>query len=162
MQAGAALSYTDNGDGTITDNNTALMWEKKGDNGGLHDWDNNIYRWSGDGSQETIWDWLDDVNAEGGPGFAGYSDWRIPNLKELQSIVDYEQYSPAVDPVFDTGCAPACTVLNCSCTRSYFYWSATTYQNVPSDAWGVNFFDGIVYAVNKGIDTWVRAVRGGS
>ncbi len=82
VRAGAVLSYTDNGDGTITDNNTGLMWEKKGDNGGLHDKDNGYY-WSGMGAQETLWDWLDDVNAEGGTGFAGYNDWRIPNAKEL-------------------------------------------------------------------------------
>ena len=40
VQAGLALSYTDNGDGTITDNNTGLMWEKKDDSGGIHDMDN--------------------------------------------------------------------------------------------------------------------------
>src|SRR5205809_7774747 len=46
IQAGATLSYTDNGDGTITDNNTCLMWEKKSDNPGIHNvaliytWDN--------------------------------------------------------------------------------------------------------------------------
>lgn len=40
IQAGAPLSYTDNGDGTITDNNTKLMWEKKDDSGGVHDKDN--------------------------------------------------------------------------------------------------------------------------
>ena len=44
IQAGATLSYTDNGDGTITDNNTKLMWEKKSDDGGLHDKDN-TYVW---------------------------------------------------------------------------------------------------------------------
>jgi len=43
-QAGATLSYTDNGDGTITDNNTRLMWEKKDDSGGIHDQDNG-YTW---------------------------------------------------------------------------------------------------------------------
>ena len=40
VQAGATLSYTDNGDGTMTDNNTGLMWEKKDDAGGIHDMDN--------------------------------------------------------------------------------------------------------------------------
>ena len=45
VQAGADLSYTDNGDGTITDNNTGLMWEKKDDSGGIHDMDN-AYTWS--------------------------------------------------------------------------------------------------------------------
>ena len=70
VQAGADLSYTDNGDGTITDNNTGLMWEKKSDDGDLlHDKDNSYY-WSGNGVLETLWDWLEDVNAEGGTGFA--------------------------------------------------------------------------------------------
>jgi len=44
VQAGATLSYTDNGDGTITDNNTRLMWEKNDDSGGIHDQDNG-YTW---------------------------------------------------------------------------------------------------------------------
>src|SRR5262245_21039547 len=48
VQAGDALSYTDNGDGTITDNNTGLMWEKKDDSGGgIHDMDN-TYTWCAD------------------------------------------------------------------------------------------------------------------
>ena len=44
MRAGAALAYADNGDGTITDTNTGLMWEKKDDSGGIHDKDN-TYTW---------------------------------------------------------------------------------------------------------------------
>jgi hypothetical protein len=44
VQAGATLSYTDNGDGTITDNNTGLMWEKKDNSGGIHDEGDN-YTW---------------------------------------------------------------------------------------------------------------------
>ena len=47
MQAGATLSYTDNSDGTITDNNTGLMWEKKDDSGGIHDQDNTYTWWGG-------------------------------------------------------------------------------------------------------------------
>ena len=55
VRAGAQFSFTDNGDGTITDNNTGLMWEKKTLDGGLHDKEKTL-RWSGDGSQETVWD----------------------------------------------------------------------------------------------------------
>ena len=99
VQAGAPLSYLDNGDGTITDLNTGLMWEMKDTLGGLHDV-GNVYRWSGNGSLETIWDWLDLVNTENGIGFAGHTDWRIPNVKELQSIVDYGRSGPSIDPVF--------------------------------------------------------------
>jgi hypothetical protein len=161
VQAGATLSYTDNGDGTITDNNTGLMWEKKSDDGGLHDKDN-VYRWSGNGAQETIWDWLEDINAEGGTGFAGHNDWRIPNLKELQSIVNYENFNPAVSAAFDTGCVASCTVLTCSCTVASLYWSSTSRAFSPSGAWFVAFNGGFVNAGDKSVGLFVRAVRGGS
>jgi len=139
LQFGAPLSYTDNGDGTITDHNT--------------------YRWSGNGSQETIWDWIDDLNAA---NFAGHDDWRIPNLKELQSIVDYERVNPSIDPAFNTNCIAACTVLTCSCTVGSVYWSATTLASVPSFAWLADFGGGDVFAVDKSGNLFVRAVRGGS
>jgi hypothetical protein len=160
VRAGAALSYVDNGDGTITDVNTGLMWEKKSDDGGLHDKDDPYY-WSGDGSQETIWNWLDDVNAEGGSGFADHSDWRIPNVKELQSIIDYERSNPSVDPVFYLGCAPGCTVTTCSCTASSFYWSVTSFAYFPGFAWFVFFGYGYVLGFGKDGYGHVRAVRGG-
>ena len=89
IQAGAALAYVDNEDGTITDLNTGLMWEKKSRDGGLHDMENFYPWWSTNPTVDAIWDWLDDVNAEGVTGFAGYSDWRIPNAKELHSLIDY-------------------------------------------------------------------------
>jgi hypothetical protein len=159
IRAGAALNYVDNGDGTITDLNTGLMWEKKSNDGGLHHKDD-LYYWSGNGAQETICDWLDDVNAEGGPGFANYSDWRIPNVKELKSIIDYEQYGPPVDAVFND-CSPGCTIPSCSCTASSSYWSATSHANNPGVAWYVRFSDGHVFPTDEGLSLHVRAVRGG-
>jgi hypothetical protein len=98
---GAALRYLDKSD-TIVDLNTRLEWEKKCLScGGLHQL-SSLYVWSADGSQETIWDWIEDINAEnGGKGFAGHSDWRVPNVRELQSIVDYGRFDPTSDPVFD-------------------------------------------------------------
>jgi hypothetical protein len=160
LQAGAALSYTDNGDGTITDNNTGLTWEKKADNGGLHDKDNG-YPWSGTGTQETVWDWLDDVNAEGGTGFAGYSDWRLPNLKELQSLVHLQSPSPMTFGAFNDGCAAGVTVLTGSCTAATVYWSSTTWARSTGMAWGVSFFEGTLIPGDTTSGFRVRAVRGG-
>jgi uncharacterized protein DUF1566 len=130
LEAGATLRYRDNGDGTITDRNTILVWEKKSDDGDLlHDVDN-FYTWSGGG--ETIWDWLEDINTENGVGFAGHNDWRIPNVRKLQSIVDYERFSPSVAPVFNTNCTSN-TVLTGSCTFIFGYWSSSSRASNPSE-----------------------------
>lgn len=160
VEAGKTLRYQDNGNGTITDLNTKLMWEKKSDDGSIHDKDN-TYRWSGDGSQETIWDWLDDINMEGLFGFAGHNDWRIPNVKELQSIVNNENFNPAVSSAFNNNCTAGCTVLTCSCTASSIYWSSSTLANDPTDAWLVFFDGGAVAFDDKTFPLPVRAVRGG-
>ncbi len=162
VQAGAPLRYTDNGDGTITDNNTGLMWKKKSSvPGDLHAWGNQYY-WSNLQHEgiPTIWEWLAAVNAEGGTGFAGYNDWRIPNIKELLSIIDFENYNPAVDPVFNTNCPGGNTVLTGSCTNPVNHWSSTTSVS-QNEAWMVDFSIGIVNDIGKSWFGIVRAVRGG-
>jgi hypothetical protein len=73
--------------------------------------------------------------------------WRLPTIKELLTLVEYERFSPATD---------------CPDTVSSLYWSASTYQDGPSNAWYVNFFGGSVYAYNKTDSYYARAVRGGS
>ncbi|MFL6234818.1 MAG: DUF1566 domain-containing protein, partial [Thermoanaerobaculia bacterium] len=156
VRAGAPLSFTDNGNGTVTDNNTLLVWEKKGDNGGLHDKDNS-YWWSGNGVDETIWDWLEDVNAE---SFGGSQDWRIPNARELLSIADF-QSQWAVPAAFNTNCVPGATVLTGSCTFQSAYWTSTTRASSPSTAWYVDNY-GSVYTYFKSSNFRVRAVRGGT
>src|SRR5262249_33564325 len=72
LQFGMSLRYRVLHDGTVRDLNTGLIWEVKCTPGcgGLHDVGNTAYRWSGNGTQDTIWDWLDAVNAEGGQGYA--------------------------------------------------------------------------------------------
>ena len=159
VEAGKTLNYKDNGDGTITDKVTRLMWEKKSDDGGLHDKDN-AYPWSS-AVTDTIWDWLDDVNAEGGKGFAHHRDWRIPNVKELQSIIDYENFTPAVASAFNTNCGGN-TVFTGSCTAASNYWSSSTNANNPGNAWNVDFNNGNVNNDDKSNPLYVRAVRGGS
>jgi Protein of unknown function (DUF1566) len=162
IQAGTSLSYVDNGDGTITDLNTGLMWEKKDLAGGLHDV-STPYFWSGDGTQETIWDWLKDVNAEaGGIGFAGHNDWRIPNVRELSSIVDHGRANPSAASAFTSNCSANCTVLTCSCAGLFPYWSSTTAATGSLLAWQVDLVRGIAGRAPKdGIGGIVRAVRGG-
>jgi len=170
VRAGAPLSYTDNGDGTITDNNTGLMWEKKDSSAGVHDQDNS-YTWgmtesnTMDGTMVT--EFLDTLNRA--PCFAGHCDWRIPNVKELLSIVDYEipYPGPAVDAAFNTNCVAGCTVDGtggpmCSCTASDSYWSSTTVRTRPSNAWDVFLGSGDVAGSDKRlIRRAARAVRGG-
>ncbi len=161
LQKGAPLSYTDNGDGTITDNNTGLMWEKLSMDGSVHDV-SNTYTWANAFAQH--------VATLNGTSFAGHTDWRMPNVKELESIHNWQNFSPAVSPAFNNDCRSGCTVLTCSCTASSTYWSSTSVagQARPGDppgptfAWMVGFDDGNVHGVDKSEVNFVRGVRGGS
>lgn len=161
IQAGATLSYTDNGDGTITDNNTGLEWEKKSDDEAFNDNDNTTFPHDKDNAY--TWNNAFAVHVAGlnTANFAGFNDWRLPNVKELQSIVNYEVFNPSVSTAFNTTCAGA-TVLTGSCTAASGYWSSTTFANGPGLAWGVNFFDGFLDGVDEFDNLRVRAVRGGS
>ncbi len=100
-------NYIDNGDGTISDLATGLMW-KQGDLGPMN-WENAII------TSESL-------------NFAGYDDWRLPDAKELQSIADYSRSpettnSAAIDPLFNTS-----TIINEAGEDDYgFYWSSTTH-----------------------------------
>jgi hypothetical protein len=152
IEAGAALRYKDNRNGTITDQNTKLVWEKKSADGSIHDVDN-TYTW-----EDAFAVYIAGLNTA---NFAGHNDWRLANAKELQSIVNYQNVGPAVSAAFNTGCAANCTVTTCSCTAASNYWSSTTSTNDPTAAWVVNFNFGFVVARNKSGDRHVRAVRGG-
>ncbi len=104
-------SFVDNHDSTITDRATGLMWTKP-DSRGAMDW-----------QAALAW-----VQAKNTSGYLGYSDWRLPNAKELQSIVDYTRSpattaSAAIDPLFvATGIGGG---------EYAFYWSSTTHREGP-------------------------------
>jgi hypothetical protein len=152
LQKGLAGAYTDNGNGTITDTRTGLMWEKLSADGTIHDKDT-AYTWLNAFSTKVA-----TLNAD---SFAGFTDWRVPNVNELQSLVAYGTSYPAIDAAFNTNCAATCTVLTCSCTQSNAYWSSSSYVDIPSNAWAVYFLDGYVVGYLKDNSAYVRAVRGG-
>jgi hypothetical protein len=150
VRAGAAFSFLDRGDGTITDLRTGLMWEKKSSDGGIHDKDA-TYSWDQAFSLH--------VAALNAMNFAGHSDWRVPNIKELMSIVDQGTSAPALPAAFNAGCANGCTVLDCSCPAAYG-WSSTTHVLLPSYAWFVTFDNGRASSTPTAFAFSVRAVRG--
>jgi hypothetical protein len=159
MRSGGPLAFIDNGDGTITDTNTGLMWEKKGAGiSGDHNVDT-TYAWSNENTG-TIWDWIDRVNSEGGTGYAGYNDWRIPNRRELDSLVDMSRSGPSVSPEFHSGCLAPCPPTTCSCTLRNDYWSSTTAAHRDNLAWTVEYDRGKSNDRLKGSKRAVRAVRG--
>jgi hypothetical protein len=86
--------------------------------------------------------------------FAGHGDWRLPNVRELESIVDYGESNPAADPVFRA--------------ENGSYWTSTTDVSAPTKAFVVSFRIGAVVTSDKvpgGVSqlrAFVRAVRGGS
>jgi len=106
-------NFTDNGDGTITDNPSGLMWSQNDSGMGLN-WEEGLA-------------WVQTKNTE---IYLGYSDWRMPNAKELQSLVDYTRSpdttgSAAIDSLFS-----ATAITNEADQTDYpWYWSSTTHLN---------------------------------
>ncbi len=157
LRKGAPLAYADHGDGTVMDLNTGLVWEKLSDDGTVHDKDS-LYTWANAFAGHVA-----TLNAT---SFAGHNDWRLPNIRELQSIANYQSFNPAVSSAFNNNCAPGCHATTCSCTASSDYWSSTSSVSDPSGAWYVTFSYGRVDAFGrsggKSSAAFVRAVRGGS
>jgi len=153
LRKGAPLAYVDNGNGTVTDKNTGLVWEKLSVDRSVHDV-GNVYTWDQAFSVHVAT--LNSTN------FAGHNDWRVPNVRELQSIVNYQNFNPPVSPAFNNNCSLGCTVTTCSCTaNSGVYWSSTTVARTPTNAWLVEFVDGFVSNTGKSFVKFVRGVRGG-
>src|SRR5260370_29759367 len=95
--------------------------------------------------------------------FVGHNDWRMPNVKEVEGIMNYQNVDPTVSPAFNTNCTSGCTVLTCSCTTSSSgYWSSTTAASNPSTAGVLDTGGGGVCLDSKSVLDNVRGVRGGS
>lgn len=175
-------TFVDNGDGTISDLQTGLMWEKKDEAGGIHDV-RNEYTLSNpltpaDGTGTAFTTFLATLNTP--PCFAGHCDWRLPSSAnccliptqqppELESILAARYpscpSSPCVPAAFNTNCTPGCSVTSCSCTASNGYWSGSLIvvpHSVPENACAVDFDNGMEVCPLIENNFSVRAVRGGS
>jgi hypothetical protein len=136
--------FSDNRDGTVTDRATGLTWAKV-DSGHLKAGP------SGDGrlNWQQALAWVEQLR------YAGHDDWRLPNVKELQSIVDYSRSpdttgSAAIDPVFEVS-----TITNEAGRRNFpFYWSSTTHA-------GLHRASAAAYVAFGESLGWMRSPRGG-
>ncbi|MFN3480896.1 MAG: DUF1566 domain-containing protein [Thermodesulfovibrionales bacterium] len=161
-QAGVAWPsprFTDNGNGTITDNLTGLVWLKDANCA------NAVRTWS-----QALSD-VNELNTSGtmngnncgdtSNGGSHQTDWRLPNINELESLV-HAGYN-------EENCGgSACSTLSAwlnnkgfSNVQSNYYWSSTTYAYYTDYAWLVPMWNGVVYASNKAYNCYVWPVRAG-
>jgi len=161
LRRGTPHSWIDNGDGTVTDVTLGLMWEKKSRDGSIHDRDRG-FSWGTVGPPAVmdgtmVGEFLGTLNAP--PCFAGHCDWRIPNRRELLSLVDRERHHPAAFGIFDSACVDGCTVLDCSCTASLPHFTSSPDENCFSPVWTVDFASGDTPLGSAATSFPVRAVR---
>jgi hypothetical protein len=129
--------FVDNGDGTVLDNLTGLVWAQ---NANLP---NQIRNW-----QQAL-DYVEGMNAGTNPNL-GYTDWRLPNLVELESLVNVQVFSPALPQG-----NPFTNV------QSGAYWSSTSNANGTSGAWGMGTTTGNFGSYTKTSGSYVWPVRAG-
>lgn len=141
----AQAAFTDNGNGTISDTVTGLMWDKCSI--GLS---GNTCA-TGSATLHTWQQALAAAVTANGATYKTYSDWRLPNKNELESLVDITLFAPSIN----TTSFPA--------TQSGSYWTSTNYYSSPSYAWLIDFNNGYASSFSKsGSGTYyVRLVRAG-
>jgi hypothetical protein len=121
--------FSDNSNGTITDNLTGLIWQK---------------------TQSAVsMTWEEALVYAGGLTLAGNSEWRLPNVKELQSLNEEKLSKPSFNKTYFPN------------VISGNYWSSTTLMNAPSKAWDLNVDYGIVSYNEKTQKEYVLCVTGG-
>jgi hypothetical protein len=135
--------FTDNGDGTVTDQLTGLMWMKDAGCLGSTTW-------------QAALDKVADLNANPGSytcgGYTGtYTDWALPNVNELESLYNAEESDSAA-------WLQGKGFLN---VQSYYYWSSTTYAYSTDHAWVVYMGLGYVYYIHRSYLNYVWPVRAG-
>ncbi len=145
-----ANDFTDNEDGTITDNSTDLMWTQDDQGDGVSNGPRSGMIW------EDALAWAEQKNAE---DYLGYDDWRLPDAKELQSLVDYTRApdvtgSAAIDPLFNVS-----GIFNEASQADYpWYWTGTTHAAADGTARSavyVCFGRALGYFGPPGMESWV-------
>jgi hypothetical protein len=134
--------FTDNGDGTMTDYLTGLMWMKDANlPGGTKTWLQAL-------------DYVAGMNI-GSPFGPGYTDWRLPNVNELRSLINFNEANNAT----------WLTSQGFTNVQDYSYWSSTSCAHDPYDAWSVNMWSGgtgvLCYAKYYSYNHYVWPVRSG-
>jgi pimeloyl-ACP methyl ester carboxylesterase len=132
---GVHAAFVDNGNGTVTDTSTGLMWQQ------------DTAR-DGEGNYDPM-NWEEALAYCESRTLGGHTDWRLPTIKELRSLVDYSRYNPAINTAFFPN------TVSCS------YWSSTTDALSTVYAWGVDFDYGGDGWDGRSYGSYVRAVRGG-
>jgi hypothetical protein len=131
--------FTNNGDGTVTDNLTGLIWLKDG--GCIkNSWSNALNAIADFNNKPGNYNCLEYA--------ANYSDWRLPNVKELESLINYGAANPAVwlnsEGFVDVGS---------------YYWSSTTYQGSTTQAWVMDMTKANMIPTKKSYTNYVWPVR---
>jgi hypothetical protein len=126
--ATAAKTYSDNGDGTVTDPTTGLQWMRCSMG---QTWDGVTSNCVGT-ANSYIWDQANLLT--GTVTFAGRSDWRLPNIRELQTIVDRSRVNPAID---------VAAFPNTPASSTTYFWADTANAESRGYAWRVSFSSGI-------------------
>jgi Protein of unknown function (DUF1566) len=141
------IRFTTNNNGTVYDKYTGLMWKKCSEGQQWKVSNKTCTAVAGNYSWQQALQLTQKLNVK---GFAGYKDWRVPNIKELHMLVERQCYSPAVN----LGVFP-----NTSGTA--VDWSTTPLIGDGYIAWYVDLSDGRDGATLKGRRYQVRLVRGG-
>ena len=131
------IRFTDNSDGTVTDNLTGLMWLKHAN-------------CLNSGSWKNAFDNVDALNTQQTNCYAynqSYHDWRVPNINELKSLIDYAHINPAIsEPHYFVD------------LKNDIYWSSTPFSN--TQIWRISFSTGDVSTANQNSDHFILPVRG--
>ena len=136
-----ASRFVNNNNGTVTDSATGLTWKRCIEG---QSWDGVTCTGSG---LTSIWQLA--LQTGSAAVFAGANDWRLPNIKELASLVE----NRCADPAINATIFPATPVLA--------YWSSSSDAYSPLYAWGVHFETGYTGVWNKDGGHSIRLVRSG-